>query len=464
VRIVSALTLSTVALFASAAAGLAQAENMSGLNVASRSPASTTSAPSARGPADATDAQPTSAELARWLLWPSGLATPVDDAAREALGNSLRLGDVGALRLRDPSVPDEPFMLRTSGSDRASTDLRKLMETGERWHLLAFGLEAGLPAQDAEISARGQVAYLPGGDAGARDVADDAQDPIAIDLKLALEGFEVGVGHRSFGKRLDRAVTVPQVVKDRESSEVWLAQRVGVLGLKLAHSETSDNVDRDPALAQTTRDQTSVTAELKLSDWPILGVTYAVGDAERVWLAHVPAVRAPARQAFESLIGSVYYAGDHWDVNASSTYSRSREAVGPEDASTSMYYDLALTLRLADALTLVPAVGMGVDRYSLSQTLGGTSYASATLSYAPPARAWRAWTSAAYTDTRSSDRTADARSVSVAGGVAHDLGKVLSGRASLSLQVGYSRYADEIYPAVSSEGAFAFALFTLARF
>ena len=72
--------------------------------------------------------------------------------------------------------------------------------------------------------------------------------------------------------------------KDREGTEVWLAQTLGLLRLKLSQSDLSDNVDRDPALPRTTKTQTAVSAQLTPRAWPIFGLTYATGDSERTWL------------------------------------------------------------------------------------------------------------------------------------------------------------------------------------
>ena len=130
----------------------------------------------------------------------------------------------------------------------------------------------------------------------------------------------------------------------------------------------------------------------------------------------------------------------------------------------SLYHDLTLTLRLTDSLTLMPSVGTGSDWYEAPRTEGGTSSASLSVSYALPVRRWYAWSYASYSASRIGDARVDGRAVSVAGGITRELGTLASARASMSLEVGYDRYADAASPAASSQGAYGFVLFKLARF
>src|SRR5207247_8191493 len=130
--------------------------------------------------------------------------------------------------------------------------------------------------------------------------------------------------------------------------------------------------------------------------------------------------------------GSVYYYGGGWDVSASSTYATSRDAVRADQETTSLYHDLYVTLHLTNTLTLVPALSTGVDLREPTRTQSGSGAASLMLSYEAPLRGWNAWTLSSYTASQSSDRTVDGHTVGVSGGVVRDLGKVLSGRASVS--------------------------------
>jgi hypothetical protein len=338
------------------------------------------------------------------------------------------------------------------------------METGERWQLTELRATADLPAQDASLSGRGQVAQLPGMPQVPGTPPDDTlEDPLLLDLRLRLDDFEAGASHRAFGKRLDRAMTVPGMRADQEGSEVWLARRLGLVRLKVARSELSDNVDRNPALSRTKRSQTSLTGELHPPGWPTLALTLARGEAERSWLAGARAGAVPERQSFDSLTGALSYGGESWDFSSSTTLTRSRDAAGSADATTSIYHDLVVTLRLMDGLTLAPALSTGLDRYEPgpSQTTSGS--ANVTLSYQWPAE-WRTWTYAGYTASRSSDRSADGRSITVTGGLSRDIGRMLGGRGSVSLEAGHRAYADALYPEGSSRETFAYLLFRLARF
>ena len=415
-------------------------------------------------------------DLPPWLI-ASRLGRPLDEASRED-GTAAGLSDLGAVLLRDApsaSIEPDPLTLRTSGED--PNDLRALLGKGERWHLMHFGAAVGSRPQDAKVTAYGAVAYLPSsrgggrpdagvgfGPAGATLGIDDREEPISLGFKGELGDFEAGAEYRSVGKRLERVVTGPASQKDKEGTEVWLAQRLGLLRLKVSQSDLSDNVDRNLALPRTTKVQTAVSAQLTPRDWPIFGLTYATGDSERTWLTGDGRSRTVERQAFDSVAGSAYYAGRGFDVSGTSTYGYSRDPGRADREMTMLYHDLTLTLRPADSVAVMPSVSTGVDRYEWSATGYQTGSMSLLLTYTPTATRWSLWTLGAYTTSQSSDRTVDGRTMSVSGGLACGLGKILGGRASLSIEAGYDRYVDSVYPDASARGAFGLVLLKVASF
>src|SRR5262249_4402418 len=147
--------------------------------------------------------------------------------------------------------------------------------------------------------------------------------------------------YRSVGKRLERVVPGPSSQQDREGTEAWVAQRVGMLRLKVSQSELSDNVDRDPSLPRTTRDQTAVSAQITPRGWPIFGLTYATGDSEKSWLTAEGRTRSVDRQRFDSVAGSAYYGTSWFDLTGSSTYSFSQTPGRTDRDVTSLYQDLS---------------------------------------------------------------------------------------------------------------------------
>src|SRR5512143_3793001 len=407
-------------------------------------------------------------DLPSWLI-ASRLGRPLDDTpTRDDAMLGSGLSDLGAVLLRDaPTSPvtSDPLTLRSSGED--STDLRSLLGRGERWHLMSFGANANARPQEVKVTAYGAVAYLPSlsyerpdgglgfGPATAPGAAfglglDDPEEPVSLGFKgepggLGLEG---GAEYRSVGKRLERVVTGPASQKDREGTEVWLAQRLGLLRLKLSQSDLSDNVDRDPALPRTTKTQTSVSAQL----------------APRAWLTGEGRTRTMERQTFDSVAGSAYYGGRLFDLSGTSTYSLSRDPGRSDRDMTSLYHDLSLTLRPLNSVTVMPSVGSGVDRYDRLATSYQSGTASLLLTYTPTASRWSLWTLGAYTASQSSDRTVDGRTMSVSGGLACGLGKIFGGRATISVEAGYDRYVDGIYPDSSTRGVFGLVLLKVASF
>ncbi|MEX2222592.1 MAG: hypothetical protein WEG40_12415 [Candidatus Rokuibacteriota bacterium] len=417
-------------------------------------------------------------DLPPWLL-ASRLGRPLEDRPRDD-----GLSDMGAVLLRDtadtPIEPD-PLTLRSTGEDDLG-DLRVLLGKGERWHLMRFGAAAAARPQDAKVTAYGAVAYLPPSLAASRPdgtlgygpaVApgaafglglDEQEEPVSLGLKGGVGDFEGGAEYRSVGRRLERLVSGPPSQRDKEGTEVWVAQRLGLLRLRLSQSDLADNVDHNPALPRTSRAQTAVTAQIAPRNWPILGLTYAKGDSERVWLTGEGRTRARDQQTFDSLSGGAYYGATRWDVSTSSTYVTSRDVARPDHEMNMLYHDLRFTLRPVESLTVVPSVSSGLERYEWSETRNNSGSASLLLSYGPPGSWWKLWTFGAYTATQSSDRTVDGRTMSWSGGVSCGLGRFLGGPTTLSVQAGYDRYVDSVYPESSARGVFGLVRLKVAAF
>ena len=382
--------------------------------------------------------------------------------------SSIRLNEIEAFAMGEPStpVPDPDWpTITTSVADREPTDLRSLIGDGERWRLVEFGAAATWRPLAAKLTAFGQVPYLPTEPADTAPAFDGAHDPAALGVTAKVGGFEAGAQYRSAGKRLERLIGAPAALKDREGHEVWVAQRLGLLRLRLSDSELTDNVDRNPALPRTTKDQSAVTVELSLPAWPVLGLTYASGDSARFRLAPQGPDEAPEQHAFESVTGSAYYyGGPGWDITASSSLSQSRHAVRLDEQMAMLSQDLSLTLRPLESVTVVPAISLGQERYAWSAVRSDTSTAALTLSYAPPANSWWASTFVSHTSTRASDGSTDGRSISLSGALTYALGTLLPGRSTLSFEAGYDRYVDAVVPASSSRAISGFVLLKIAAF
>jgi hypothetical protein len=366
-----------------------------------------------------------------------------------------------ALMPVDPGLP----IVETTAVDREPTDLRVLITNGERWHLMEVGAAASWRPLPAKLSAFGQLPYVDMASPGGGAAFDASQEPASLRLKGEFGDFEAGAQYRSVGRRLERIVPSPAAFKDREGHEVWIAQRLGVLRFRLSDSELTDNVDRNPALPRTTKDQSAVTAELSLSSWPVLALTYASGDSTRTRLSAQGREGPLERHDFDSVTGwAYYYGGPRWDVTVSSTLSQSRPVLRPNDEMATTSQDLSLTLHLLDSVTAFPSLSLGQERQSWSGVRSDSSTAGLTLSYAPSASRWWGSTFASYTATRTSDGATNSRGVSLGGALNCSLGKLLSGRATLSFEAGYDRYVDAVVPDSSSRAVSGFVLLKLARF
>ncbi len=361
----------------------------------------------------------------------------------------------------DPNLP----RVTTSVSDKAPTDLRLLVANEERWRLLEFGAAATWHPLTAKLTAFGQLPYAAVNLPETMTGFDSTSGPASLGLKGEVEGFEAGVQYRSVGKRLERLVGAPPALKDREGHELWVAQRMGLFRLRLADSELTDNVDRNPALPRVTKDQSAVTAAVALPEWPVFEVTYASGDSTRVRLRPQGREGEPERSEFDSLTGSTYYyGGPGWEVTASAAFSQSRHAQRPYDETATTSQDLSLTLRLLDALSAVPTLSLSQERSLGSALRSDTGTAGLTLFYAPPARGWSASTFGGYTSTRTSDSSINGRSVNLTAALTYALGQWLPARSTVSVEGGYDRYVDAVLPQSSSSAVSGFVLLRIAGF
>jgi hypothetical protein len=363
--------------------------------------------------------------------------------------------------IADPNLP----RLTTSVSDKEPTDLRLLVADGQRWRLMEFGVAASWYPLTAKVTAFGQLPYVSPNRPDAAVAFDSASDPASLGVKGEVEGFEAGAQYRSVGRRLDRLVGAPPALKDREGHELWVAQRMGLLKLRISNSELTDNVDRNPALPRVTKDQSAVTAALAVPEWPVFELTYASGDSARVRLTPQGRDGDPQRFNFESLTGAAYYyGGPVWEAAASSTVSQSRPPLRPQDEATALAQDLSLTLHLLDSLTAVPAINLSHERGVGSAVRSETSAAGVTLSYAPPTLGWSASTFAGYTSTHTSDNSTDGRSVSLTAALTCALGRWLPPRSTVSVEGSYDRYVDAALSQSSARAISGFVVLRIAGF
>jgi hypothetical protein len=382
--------------------------------------------------------------------------------ARHAILNSFdALGDETPMPA--PAGPDLPIVT-TTVADREPTDLRLLMTDGERWRLMEIGTALTWRPLPASVKAFGQIPYTVTDRAAETSFLDAKHEPAVLSITGRLGDFEAGAQYRSVGKRLERLIGPPPALKDREGHEIWVAQRFGAVRFRLASSELTDNVDRNPALPRTTKDEGAVTTELALSGWPVLGLTFASGDATRVRLTPEGRDRPPERHEFESLTASAYYhGGPRWNLTASTTFWRSRHVGRVDDDMAMLSQDLGLTLKPLEAFTVTPTLHLARERYASSGLGIESGTAGLTLTYAPRASRWSASSFVGYSATRARDASTDGRSLNVTGAITCGLGRWLPG-ASVSFEAGYDQYVDVAVPESASRAVSAFVFIRLARF
>ena len=352
-----------------------------------------------------------------------------------------------------PALPvDRRWLSLTSSiSDPGSTALQELLERGERWHLVHVGAVANPRPLKARMTVFGEIPYMAGDASAGVPAPGDTHEPASLGVTAQAGGFEVGVVYRAVGPRPERTLRAPTVRANWRGREVWVARRVGLVRVRVSQSRLSDNVHGDPALPRTTEEQTAITAELSRSSWPVVGLTYAAGDAEREHLTPDGPAGAPERHAFERVTGSTSYGGARWEIAASSSFAQSRDAARTDGESVATSHAVRLALRPADGVTVVPAVTVGQTRDEWSAARTDSGSAALALTYAAPTSRWSGSTTLSYTTTRANDGAVDGRTMGVNGTLGCRLGRRVTAPSTLWLEAGYGRYVDAVVPGNSSD-------------
>src|SRR5258705_10560901 len=77
---------------------------------------------------------------------------------------------------------------------------------------------------------------------------DEQEEPVSLGLKGSVSDFEGGAEYRSVGKRFERLVSGPPSQRDREGTELWIAQRLAPVRRALSRPTPPEHADAEPAL------------------------------------------------------------------------------------------------------------------------------------------------------------------------------------------------------------------------
>jgi hypothetical protein len=109
-------------------------------------------------------------------------------------------------------------------------------------------------------------------------------------------------------------------------------------------------------------------------------------------------------------------------------------------------------------------VAVSLTRDARTGVRADSGTASLGVAYGPSHTPWQTSGTVSYGANRSSDATADGRTVSINGALSYDLGRLLAAGSSLSLETGYDRHTDRVSPDGATRGAFAFLVLRLLAF
>jgi hypothetical protein len=293
---------------------------------------------------------------------------------------------------------------------------------------------------NGRVMAEGEVAYSTP-DSTALEGLGHAQRRMIRFGVTGEEGvFRYGLTYRSAGKTF-------ATLQDQALRELWGEGRYGIVRLRVSQSETWNNVDREPSRARLRQVTDRMLLAIARPNWPELTLSYSRGISSSEL---EPASVLPVRNRMDTLEGALSYGWGDWTAKLSSTYSLTRDLLNPAIQTEGLLHAVSGSYRPVPSLTLAPSVTFREDRKRWSGARSMVPAAALSLTYAP-SHLLRLAASGSYSATHSSDGLIGNNTVTASGTAAWTVEKSATSRTTLSFEVAYRGFKDELSPRLSNE-------------
>ncbi len=285
-------------------------------------------------------------------------------------------------------------------------------------------------------------------------------------LRFGLKGnwgrFDYGVEYLHARSGANKVIG-RKIKGDQEGSSLWLKQSMGVFKITALFSDFVDNVADNPGKPRIRNTQGGITFNVALPNMPLLNVYYTHGYSRSVY---EPSGSQPQQNWLENFGATLYYSRSNWDISVSSTSGISSDKLLSDSNSITFFYQLSGSYRPITSITISPALSLGDERYMWSG--GGVRYITPTASiwfgYYPLSDDFNLSFYGSYTINKSNDGYTDTNALNGTLSLVWTLARSPLGKHSLSFDVSYYHYLDDVYESSTYKDISALLNLKLASF
>jgi hypothetical protein len=279
-----------------------------------------------------------------------------------------------------------------------------------------------------------------------------------FNIKQESNNFSLGFQYRYVGKDAkgpkDHIKTTnmnTELESDQQGIEIWGARQMGPFNLKAFSSRFWDNVDHDADRYRMQTTKAGIGFDYKVPVLPLYFFgSYSRGTKESTL---APDGKKPKGSSEEAFKGSLYfYAGNAFDVTASSSYFSIEDQVHSGQETEVFWYEVSTNIRPLWNITITPTLSYGENKYLWYGERTENPSASLSVTYSRLFNAVDLFLWGEYSRTKGTDGYLDETTYSASAIASWEGEYLFLPKLKFSLEFGYSAYIDNIYADSSSEG------------
>lgn len=352
------------------------------------------------------------------------------------------------------------FIVNVSQSDQRVKS-NKFLGDVERLGFLNFQLTSR--NLGGKLVGEGEMIYSPYQDFDYREGFIEYQ-PLLVRFgsKGSWGGFDYGAGYLYVRNGADKVIG-RKINSNQEGSSLWLKRSMSVFNITALFSDFVDNVADNPGKPRIRKTQGGITFNVAIQNMPLLTVYYTHGYSRSVY---EPNGYQPQKNWLDNFGATIYYSRTNWDISVSSTSTISSDKFLSDSNSIAFFYQLSGSYRPISSITISPALSLGDERYMWSG--GGARYITPTASiwfgYYPLSDDFNLSFYGSYSINKSNDGYTDTNALNGTLSLVWTLAKSPFGKHSLSLDVSYYHYLDDVYESSTYKDITALLNLKLASF
>jgi hypothetical protein len=292
---------------------------------------------------------------------------------------------------------------------------------------------------------------------------------IVFNFKQKLDDFSFGGGYRSFGADINKLDDIKKMVTTnikptscQQVAEFWMANKFGPLTLKpfigrFWDNKLFDNV-KDSKRYRMATNVAGITLDNKVPLLPLyFGGSYSQENSNSIF---IPKGKEPRSTFNKNLGGYLYfYCGKFFDLTASTSYSHIQDKINEDNITQVYWHEISANFRPTWYITITPIIALGDYRWPGNKTK--TQLASLSLNYSKIFRNVDLWFWGSWSQTKGTAGYEDYKNLNAYLGISWQPISLSQYNAKFSLEGGYNKYIDNIYPEYTEKGFISFMSFKM---